>query len=199
MRLIKRLMATNYYNRGDTIIEVLMSIAIVGAVIAGAYALASRSLAEGISASEHSTAIKMAETQVETLKSRQKDALNGQAIWDSNYGAVALASNNINFCMDPTAISMLDASGNPTANWIAQKNGGIGFTGNNLQVGTGSDEYNAVCTRDVNGAVGTVNTAKYFINVKLIATPNLPNYLVTVRWTPAGNGPTSQSQIYYRF
>jgi type II secretory pathway pseudopilin PulG len=193
MQLTKRLNVAKYNKRGDTIIEVLMSIAIVGAVIAGAYALASRSLAEGISASEHSTAIKMAETQVETLKSRQKDAINDLTKWDTNYGAAAFAGNNTNFCLDDSVISINDLT------WVAQKNGDIGFSGNNLQVGTGTDQYSPICTRDVNGAVGTANTAKYFINVKLIATTNLPTYLVTVRWTPAGKGPTSQSQIYYRF
>jgi prepilin-type N-terminal cleavage/methylation domain-containing protein len=178
--------------RGDTLVEVLMSIAIVGAVIAGAYALASRSLAEGVSASEHSQAIKLAEAQVEALKSRSKDAAGDLPKWDGTYN---ITSNPIpaaqnNFCLDTTAISIT------AANWNPQKNGDTTFTGNNLAAGTGPNQYNPVCTSD-GGAGG--GAAKYFINVNLTPTNNIPTYLVTVRWTPAGRGPTSQTQLYYRF
>jgi type II secretory pathway pseudopilin PulG len=196
---LKAITANN--KRGDTIVEVLMSIAIVGAVITGAYALASRSLAEGISAAEHATAIKMAQTQVETLKSRQIDAAANTPLWDATYNIVGATINpdKNNYCLNNTATAMLDASGAPAANWVPQKNGGAGFTGNNLKVGTGTDDYAAICTRDANGAVGASNTAKYFMNVRMIPTSNLPTYLITVRWNPAGKGPASQSQLYFRF
>jgi type II secretory pathway pseudopilin PulG len=161
--------------RGDTIVEVLMSIVIVGAVIAGAYALASRSLAEGVSASEHSQAIKLAEAQVEALKSRQKDAGGDPTLWNSTY-------------------NVLGSPIPPNRNWGPIKNGNSSFNGNNLTAGAGANEYNAACVNK-----GGTSDDKYFVNIKLNPTSNLPTYLVTVKWVPAGNSPTSQTQIYYRF
>jgi type II secretory pathway pseudopilin PulG len=187
--------------KGDTIVEVLMSIAIVGAVIAGAYALASRSLAEGVSASEHSQAIKMAESQVEALKSRSKDSRTRITdIWNPNFDIRAnpIPDNLNNFCLDTEATSMLDAANAVQANWKPQYNGNgsAGFTGNNMKATTvpAVDTYNPVCTD-----TGSPVSAKYFINIKLLHTANSPTYLVTVRWTPAGKAPTSQTQLYYRF
>lgn len=193
---------TKHRLHGDTIVEVLMSIAIVGAVIAGAYALAGRSLAEGVSASEHSQAIKLAEAQIETLKSRNKDSLSHVTdIWEPNFDphprAAVPPTNKNNFCLDTRAISMLDNLGAVKPDWKPQYNGngGPGFTGNNLVVGTGADQYNVQCTDTRNAA-----TAKYLINISMQTHANKgPTYLVTVRWNPAGNAPTSQTQIYYRF
>jgi type II secretory pathway pseudopilin PulG len=176
--------------RGDTIVEVLMSIVIVGAVIAGAYALASRSLAEGVSASEHSQAIKLAEAQVEALKSRQKDAGGDPTLWNSTYNVLGspIPPNRNNFCIDTTVTLTSDP------NWGPIKNGNSSFNGNNLTAGAGANEYNAACVNK-----GGTSDDKYFVNIKLNPTSNLPTYLVTVKWVPAGNSPTSQTQIYYRF
>ena len=54
--------------RGDTIIEVLMSMSIIGLVLASAFAIANRSYAVGISAQERTEALKIAESQVELLR-----------------------------------------------------------------------------------------------------------------------------------
>lgn len=55
-------------NTGETIVEVLLTIAIVGSVVTGAYAVASRSLAAARQAQERGEALKIAEGQVEQLK-----------------------------------------------------------------------------------------------------------------------------------
>jgi type II secretory pathway pseudopilin PulG len=196
----------NSKHRGDTIIEVLLSMTIAAAVISGAYALASRSLAEGVSASEHSQAIKLAESQVEALKSRQRDAGSRRDFWaqfapQPNPISAATLRSLSNFCLDATATKMLDDV-DPTqaaASWKPQYNGqrnGL-FTSNNLEATnpTQNDTYNPVCTD-----TGNVTTAKFFINITLLPNANTtPGYLVKVKWTPAGTGPTSQTQIYYRF
>jgi len=57
---------------GDTIIEVLLSIAILGLVLAGAYALANRNLSSGISAGWRDQALASAQTQVEHVINAQK-------------------------------------------------------------------------------------------------------------------------------
>lgn len=58
-------------NRGDTIVEVLISMAIASFVLGGAYALVNRTLANSQQAQEHSEALKIAEGQLEQLKGKQ--------------------------------------------------------------------------------------------------------------------------------
>jgi type II secretory pathway pseudopilin PulG len=187
-------------NAGDTIVEVLLSIAIVGSVIAGAYALASRSLAEGVSASEHSQAIKLAEAQIEALKSRQRDALTQTKYWDDNFkittNPIPAAKNN--FCLDTRANAMLNNLGTAAAaDWLPQYNGAAATASDPPTASSpaGPNTYNAVCTDKPTNP----DAAKFFININMSPTGNTPTYLVTVRWTPAGRGPISQTQIYYRF
>jgi Tfp pilus assembly protein PilV len=187
--------------RGDTIIEVVMSIAIAAAVIAGSYALSNRSLAEGISASQHSQAIKIAQTQIEALKSRQREAANDSGPWNTYYNITTnlLPSQN-NFCVYTGATVMKDVSGTVLANWKPQYNGTgtSAFNGTNLKVGAGTNDYKAICTDTGNAA-----TAKFFTNITLITYPGhplrKPTYSITVRWDPPNGGPYSQSQLYYRF
>lgn len=55
--------------KGDTIVEVLLAIAIVSAVLGGAYASASKSLQGTRQAQERGEALKLVEGQIERLKS----------------------------------------------------------------------------------------------------------------------------------
>lgn len=55
-------------NRGDTIVEVLLALAVLGSVIVGAYSIATRSLNGVRVAQERSEATKIAEGQIESLK-----------------------------------------------------------------------------------------------------------------------------------
>jgi len=54
--------------RGDTLVEVLASIAVIGVALAGGYALASHALRTGIDATQRSTALSLAQGQIEFLK-----------------------------------------------------------------------------------------------------------------------------------
>lgn len=54
--------------RGDTIIEVMLAVAVVGVTIAGAYGIATRSLKSARQAQERGEALKIAEGQVEAIK-----------------------------------------------------------------------------------------------------------------------------------
>lgn len=56
-------------SRGDTIVEVLISIAVVSAVLGGAYAVVNRTTQNSQQSKEHSQALKVAETQIEQLRS----------------------------------------------------------------------------------------------------------------------------------
>ncbi len=55
-------------NNGDTIIEVLISIAVVSTVLAGAFVSASRSLSGGQQSQERTEAVRFTEEQLEHLK-----------------------------------------------------------------------------------------------------------------------------------
>lgn len=54
--------------RGDTIVEVLLAIAITSVVLAGAYVAVSRSMKASRAAQERGEAVKVAEAQIEKLK-----------------------------------------------------------------------------------------------------------------------------------
>ena len=54
--------------RGDTIIEVLLAMSVIGVVLGSAFGIANRSLATGRAAQERTDALKIAETQLELLK-----------------------------------------------------------------------------------------------------------------------------------
>lgn len=54
---------------GDTIVEVLIAIAIISAVLGSAYAITNRNVENSQQAQEHSQALKVAESQLEQLRS----------------------------------------------------------------------------------------------------------------------------------
>ncbi len=53
---------------GDTIVEVLISVAVVSAVLGGAFVVVNHTLANSRQSQEHGEALKIAESQVELLK-----------------------------------------------------------------------------------------------------------------------------------
>lgn len=53
---------------GDTIVEVLIAIAVVSAVLGSAYVVVNRTLDNALQAQEHTEALKVAEAQLEQLK-----------------------------------------------------------------------------------------------------------------------------------
>lgn len=73
---------------GDTIVEVLIAIAIVSAVIGGAYVSTGHSIRGSLQAQEHSTALKLAESQIEMISAYAKGP-----------NANTLFSNLLLFCM----------------------------------------------------------------------------------------------------
>lgn len=181
--------------RGDTIIEVLICIAIVGLVIGGSYALASRSLRQGISAGERTQAVKLAEGQIEALKFRQQNSSNDPptSVW-SNF-VTSATTNPKNFCLNTSAA--IDE--NDTSDWMPKKNTGDPNILNVMGTPTPSSP-------GYEGAFCVTNTQpKYFINISTnpplssssYLTTN-PTYLITIRWNAIGGG-QNQSQLFYRF
>lgn len=66
----------NLHETGDTIVEVLIAIAVLSVVLGGAFAIANRSLTNITKAQEHTTALKYAEQQIERIK-QLADGNNG--------------------------------------------------------------------------------------------------------------------------
>jgi len=97
MRLIA---FTHRSQRGDTIVEVLIAIAVVSLILGGAFVLTNRSLKGTQSAQERLNAIKLVESQLEQLKNlaaTDSDAIFGSSTPPSfcvnSSGAVVSASN----------------------------------------------------------------------------------------------------------
>lgn len=57
-------------NRGDTIVEVLLAMSIIGIVLGAAFGIANRSVNVGQDAQERTEALKIAESQLEIFKSQ---------------------------------------------------------------------------------------------------------------------------------
>ena len=85
-----------YLQRGDTIVEVLISIAVVSMVLGGAYVTTNRSLQATRSAQERGNALKNAESQVERIKSLASTNPSGLF-------AAGTASPN-KFCISTTGV-----------------------------------------------------------------------------------------------
>lgn len=93
MKIINRI---QHQQRGDTIVEVLIAIAVLGTVLAGAFAVANRSYAVGISAQERTEAVKIAESQLELLRLASEQ---------TNSPVLADTAGEL-FCINPTASSL---------------------------------------------------------------------------------------------
>ncbi|MBA3757879.1 hypothetical protein H0X09_03370 [Candidatus Saccharibacteria bacterium] len=165
-------------NRGDTLVEVLLSIAIVGLAIASSYALATRALRQAITASERTEALKIAEGQVESLKFRQLNS--SPTNWAANFVEAT------NFCLDTSAITQNQSTWAPVQN-----------PGSDPTTLTAANYDLDTC------AINRTGYEKYFINISIAPGLNAqakkyPTYLVKVTWDGI-NGSQNQSQLYFRF
>lgn len=98
-------MKLRHNHKGDTIMEVLISVAVLSLALVSSYVLASKSSVASIKAREHDEGVKVSETQFERLKS-----------YASNPG-YELPPPDSNICMNPNATSY-------------QTLGGFSITGN---------------------------------------------------------------------
>jgi prepilin-type N-terminal cleavage/methylation domain-containing protein len=90
MHILKRASARR--QKGDTLVEVLIAIAVVSMILGGAYVTTNRSLTATRAAQERSIALKLAESQIERLK----------GIVATNSIAVFGAAAPDPFCIDST-------------------------------------------------------------------------------------------------
>ncbi|MDB5163796.1 MAG: hypothetical protein JWS12_414 [Candidatus Saccharibacteria bacterium] len=99
---------------GDTIIEVLICLAILGASLGTAYALSTRSLNGNRASQERGEALKLAQTQIEELRAYASNTANA-ATWSS---ATGVAQTGHSYCMTNSggvAVAAATAQVNPVA------------------------------------------------------------------------------------
>jgi type II secretory pathway pseudopilin PulG len=151
---------------GDTIIEVLIAIAVASIVLAGAYSITSRSLGGIRSAQEHTEALKYAQNQVESLKQLANG--NSGNDYDSPANSIfGLPASMHLFCLD-SGLIMNDAT-NPTQ--------AIRATGAAPVLPTANSGYTTEC-QQVNGI--TYNVA---IDRKdYVGSTYQHTFIVHVRW-----------------
>ena len=91
---------------GDTIIEVLIAMSVVGLVLGAAFGIANRAALTGRAAQERTDALKVAESQLELLKVYAKDATFNGGLFSSfcidqaatSAGIAAVDSNDTTIC-----------------------------------------------------------------------------------------------------
>ncbi|HEU4914118.1 MAG TPA: hypothetical protein VFT16_01805 [Candidatus Saccharimonadales bacterium] len=132
--------------KGDTIVEVLIAIAVITSVLGGAFVMTNRSLQNTRTSQERVNAVKLVESQVELLKSLA--ATNSPAIFGAgvpapfciNSARIAVASN--------TAACKVDTSGNATTSQpafnLAVTRSGNTFTVTNTWIDIRSGGSNTV-------------------------------------------------------
>ena len=97
--------------RGDTIVEVLFAIAILGAVLGGAYVVVNRNIMTNRASQERLEAVKLAETQSERLK--VKSASDPTVLTKTNF---CMGIGNLVLDGAGTHVGCkVDATGAPTA------------------------------------------------------------------------------------
>src|SRR6266511_6049436 len=81
MQLIRRHASLN--QRGDTVVEVLMCIAVIGLILGGAFVLTNRSLQGPRAAQERLNGIKLVEAQFEQIKSLASSPTTAAALFSA--------------------------------------------------------------------------------------------------------------------
>jgi len=182
---------TNY--TGDTIVEVLMAIAVAAFAIGTSYALANRSLQHAIAARDRNEAINYIDNQIVDLKERYNVSyFQNRTLFNNNFTAGVSGppypAIGKNFCL-------IDGATDPTkSGWLPKSN----------TIATNADLYNYAKYDSNNCVRGT--TTKFYINImaEITAvsqpTPNPTVYKVTVTWDKTdGTSGRSQAVVYYRF
>jgi type II secretory pathway pseudopilin PulG len=170
-------MRLNKNIKGDTIIEVLICLAILGFIMTLAYSISNRSLQTIRRSQERIEALKLAEGQLELLKNLQKNQ-------KSEYASTSGRSSSEPFCLyvaDPSVPSdkgvQLFPASPAWSSEISTDDLSVNYTGKCSDQGSGN-LYNIaiVPPGDVNGGV----------------------YKVYVRWEKFGGGANEQVTLEYK-
>jgi Tfp pilus assembly protein PilV len=176
---------------GDTMIEVLIAIAVASFAIGTSYAIANRSILKAVTASERNQAVNITESEISALKNRyiytERNKFNSQFAVPSGFVAASYPATAQHFCLDATATNPGDDS-----TWLPKVNNISSQTDMNS---TGWDDACKINT----------SSTTYFVDIAATVTTtsssssNRTIYEVSVVWSEAGTGHTNQSIVYYRF
>lgn len=156
---------------GDTIVEAMVAVSVVGLVIASSFAIATRSLKSARQSQERGEALKIAESQVESVRSVLGD--------DSN-------SNDVH---DEASIFCLE---NGRAQTIGGLRGSIpDLTSPEAQTSLNVATYGPECSEGLyhiaidGNRVGAIDEHRY-------------QFTVVVRWFGIGESPVEEVRLEYR-
>lgn len=154
---------------GDTIIEVLLAVAVVGLTIASAYGIASLALRNSRQAQERGEALKIAESQIEGLRAIAANE-------DSSDDDIVFPTSGFEtFCLD--GITKVTGF---TSDWDRE------LQNDNLELG-----YPADCKRGLYHVAIDASDSVFAIT-------GLYDYRVTVRWNSLGNDRKNEIVMSYR-
>jgi len=173
-------------HRGDTIVEVLIAIAIAAFAIGITYATAQRGLHQSVTAKEHNEALNIIENQVSNIKLRFQNS--DVSSFNSNFASAK------HFCLDDTATTTSTA-----APWTPYLNPGSPTDTSPLAAAPGGP-YDSHCTRPSPG-----NAFNYFVDINPVTAAAPPagakaavTYQIFVRWEPVAGGQNNSASQYYR-
>jgi prepilin-type N-terminal cleavage/methylation domain-containing protein len=98
--------------KGDTIVEVLIAIAVISLVMAGAFVMTNSSLQGSRTAQERTNAVKLTESQVELIKSLS--ATDDQALFGAGVPAAYCITNAVTVVAASNAACTVDSTGSAT-------------------------------------------------------------------------------------
>jgi type II secretory pathway pseudopilin PulG len=98
--------------RGDTIVEVLISIAVISLILGGAFVATNRSLTATRDTQERSDGLKLVESQIELLKSQV--STNAAAIFGSPVSPFCIVTATSAVSASNTSDCKMSAAGTPT-------------------------------------------------------------------------------------
>jgi type II secretory pathway pseudopilin PulG len=184
---------SRFSSRGDTIVEVLIAIAIAGLAIGISYATAQRSLQQSITARQRNQALNLIENQIADLKLRFKLSATG-----TPGSFTPFESPNTHFCLD-------DGASDPsvTATWNPYMNDGPnGPPAQNALLAAKTDSspgpYNPACQ---NQKMGDGTTYFTDIVTQPSSSKSYPTiYQIYVRWEPQGSSQSqnNQASLFYK-
>jgi type II secretory pathway pseudopilin PulG len=185
---------------GDTIVEVLIAIAIASFAIGTSYTLANKSLQNAITASDRNQAVNLAENQIVDLKARHQlygttGPGNSETVFNDDFGAPSSTpapglgqppTHGRDFCLVDSVTKTVDPGWGPKDNTAIQTDSDADTLAN----------YNST---------DCVRLAQYYINITALVTstssPSSNNtvFRISVRWPTVGSDTISQATLYYRF
>jgi type II secretory pathway pseudopilin PulG len=188
--------------RGDTIVEVLIAIAIAGFAIGISYATAQRSLDQAISAREHNEALNILENQATDLQVRFQAYASDPT--GNSYNSI-FANPGMDYCLDDSATKIGDTGWSPYDNLSGIDTSSI----DTAKLASNSPPVTSKPYRLVPSAGPQTGCqeqrpgdgAIYYINIHT-TNPNPTGvnstlYYITVRWARLGGG-VNRASLYYK-